>query len=129
MEGPKKWKLWTGWALSALPILMMLFSAAMKFSHRPEVVEGFVGKFGYPESTLFTLGVVELACAVVFAIPRTAVLGAVLVTGYLGGAIATHVRVGDPFVPPLALAVMAWGGLYLRDERLRELLPLRRGTS
>ncbi len=128
-RAPTRWMLWTGWVLSALPVLAMLFSAAMKFSHRSEVVEMFVGKFGYPESTLFTLGVVELACAVVFAIPRTAVLGAVLVSGYLGGAIATHLRVGDPFVPPLLLAVMAWGGLYLRDERLRELLPLRKGTS
>jgi hypothetical protein len=118
--------LWTGWVLSALPILMMLFSAAMKFSNRSDVVAMFVGKLGYPEGTLFTIGVVELACAVLFAIPQTAVLGAVLVTGYLGGAIATHVRVGDPFAPPLALAVMAWVGLYLRDERLRELLPLRK---
>jgi len=121
--------LWTGWALSALPILMMLVSAAMKFPHPPEVVQMFVGKFGYPESSLFLIGVVELASAVVFAIPRTAVLGAVLVTGYLGGAIATHVRVGDVFVFPVALIVMAWGGLYLRDERLRQLLPLRKGTS
>ncbi len=125
-RAPKRWMLWTGWVLSALPILMMLFSSAMKFSNRSDVVGMFVGKFGYPESTLFTIGVVELACAVLFAIPRTAVLGAVLVTGYLGGAIATHVRVGDAFVPPLALAVMAWVGLYLRDERVRELLPLRK---
>jgi hypothetical protein len=70
--------------------------------------------------------VVELASAVLFAIPRTAFLGAILVTGYLGGAIATHARIGDPaFVGPLLLGILAWTGLYLRDDRLRQLLPVR----
>lgn len=73
------------------------------------------------------IGLLELACAVFYAIPRTAVLGAVLLTGYLGGAIATHVRIGDPAsVGPLILALIAWGGLYLREQRLRALLPIRR---
>jgi hypothetical protein len=72
------------------------------------------------------LGAIEICCALLYAIPRTAVLGAVLLTGYLGGAIATHVRVGDPsFVTPLVLGMIAWAGLYLRDPRLRALLPLR----
>jgi hypothetical protein len=104
----------------------MLFSAFLKFRAPPEVVEGFTGKFGYPPQTLTPLGVVELTCAVLYAIPQTAVLGAVLVTGYLGGAVATHVRVSDVWIPPAVLGVLAWVGLYLREPRLRELLPLRR---
>ena len=116
--------LWAGRILSALPVLMMLMSAGMKFMQPPPVVEMFSGKFGYPASTLLGIGALEALCAVLYAIPRTAVLGAILVTGYLGGAIATHVRVGDPFVAPLVLGVLVWAGLYLRDERLRRLLPL-----
>ena len=125
--GPRRrWALWTGRILSALPILIMLLSASMKFMPSPQMVDQFAGKFGYREGTLLVLGVLELSCAALYAIPRTAVLGAVLVTGYLGGAIATHVRIGDPgFVVPLALSVAAWGGLYMRDKRLRALLPLR----
>jgi hypothetical protein len=72
------------------------------------------------------LGILELVCTVLYAIPRTAVLGAILLTGYLGGAIATHVRIGDDFTPPVIMALLLWGGLYLRDARLRALLPLRR---
>ena len=123
---PKKWVLWTGRILSALPILMMLVSATMKFMRPAQVVDSFVHQFGYPENELLILGVVELACALLYAIPRTAFLGAILVTGYLGGAIATHVRIGDPaFVSPLVLGIFAWSGLYLRDDRLRALMPLR----
>ena len=123
---PKKWVLWTGRILSALPILMLLLSATMKLLRPPQVVDGFVRQFGYPESDLLILGIVELVCAMVYAIPRTAFLGAILVTGYLGGAIATQVRIGDPtFVAPLLLGILAWAGLYLRDERLRPLIPLR----
>jgi hypothetical protein len=123
---PKKWILWTGRILSALPILMMLLSASMKFMRPPEVVDSFVHKFGYPESELLILGIVELACALLYAIPRTAFLGAILVTGYFGGAIATQVRIGDPtFVGPLLLGIFAWAGLYLRDDRLHALMPLR----
>lgn len=118
--------LWAGRVLSALPVLMMLMSAVVKFMKPAAVVETFISKLGYPENTLVPIGVLELACIVLYAIPQTAVLGAVLVTGYLGGAIATHVRVGDPFVSPLVLGVFAWAGLYLRDERLRALLPLRK---
>ncbi len=118
--------LWAGRILSALPALMLLMSASMKFARPPMVMEQFVGKFGYSESLLLTLGVLELSCAVLYVIPRTAVLGAVLLTGYLGGAIATHVRIGDPgFVSPLALGVFIWAGVWLRDHRLRALLPLR----
>jgi hypothetical protein len=116
--------LWTGRVLSALPILMMLFSAGLKLSRSKEMVAG-LGKQGYPEAALLVLGAVELACLALYAIPQTSVLGAILITGYLGGAMATHARVGEPFVIPLLLGVLAWGGLYLRDPRIRALIPLR----
>ena len=119
-----QWKKWVGWALSALPILAMTASGAMKLSHQGMVVENFVGKLGYPLGTLTGIGVLELTCIALYAIPRTRVLGAVLLTGYLGGAVATHVRIGEPFVIPLVLGVLAWLGLYLRDEKVRELNPL-----
>jgi len=119
--------IWTGRILSAVPVLMMLLSAAIKLSRPPEAVDMFVHKFGYSESHLLPLAIVEIACALLYAIPRTAFLGAVLVTGYLGGAVATHARVGDPgFLTPLVLGIVAWAGLYLRDIRLRHLMPLRR---
>ena len=93
------------------------------------VVEGTV-QLGYPESVLLGLGIVLLTCTVLYMIPRTAILGAILLTGYLGGAIATHVRVGSPLFShtlfPVYVALLIWGGLYLRDDRLRSLIPLRR---
>ena len=116
--------LWAGRILSALPVLMLLFSGAMKLVKPVSVLEGFVG-LGYPESLALWIGIVELACAVLYVIPRSSVLGAILLTGYLGGATATHVRIGEPFFIPIVLGVLVWGGLYLRDERLRTLLPLR----
>jgi len=125
---PKRWQMWTGRVLSALPILGMVLSGAMKVIQHPKVLEG-MHKFGYPDGAIMGIGLLELSCAVVYAIPRTAVLGAILVTGYLGGAVATHVRIGDPFVAPLLLGVFAWAGLFLRDERLRALLPLRETSS
>jgi hypothetical protein len=122
----ERWMLWIGRSLSALVILGMAVSASMKFAQPPQVLEMFTGKFGYHQEVLVVLGVVELLCALLYAIPRTAVLGAVLLTGYLGGAVATHVRVADVFVIPLFLGVIAWGGLYFRDERVRDLLPFRK---
>src|SRR5689334_3783437 len=88
--------LWIGRIMSALPVLMLLFSAAMKFAKPPQVLEGFT-HMGYPESLALGLGILELACTILYVIPRTSVLGAILVTGYLGGAIATHVRIGEQF--------------------------------
>ena len=123
------WQLWTGRVLSALPVLLLLLSASMKLAHPPAAIETFVGKLGYPASMLPALAVLELFCTVVYVVPRTAVLGAVLLTGYLGGAVATHVRVGDAFVVPLLLGVLVWAGLYLRDERVRALLPLRKSRA
>jgi len=120
-----KWKLWVGRVASALPILGMTLSAAVKLSHQTQFVSTFVGKLGYPEGTLTGIGLLELTCVALYAIPRTKVLGVVLLTGYLGGAIATHVRIGEPFVVPLILGALAWLGLYLRDEKVRALSPLR----
>jgi hypothetical protein len=117
------WKLWTGRVLSALPVLMLLFSASLKISHAPQFLEKWA-KFGYPDSLATPIGILEVSCALVYAFPKTRFLGAILVTAYLGGAVATHVRVGDVFVAPLLLGVFAWAGLFLRDSRLRELLPL-----
>ena len=116
--------LWAGYVMSALPVLLLLFSGVMKLMKPAPVVEGFA-HLGYPASLALGLGIVELACVVVYVIPCTSVLGAILLTGYLGGATATHVRIGEPFFMPIVLGVLVWGGLYLRDDRLRALLPLR----
>ncbi|MCU1280206.1 MAG: rane protein [bacterium] len=120
-----RWMLWAGRVVSALPILMLLMSATMKLSQNPNMLAMMVNKFGYASSAALGLGVLELVCVVLYAIPRTAVFGAILVTAYLGGAVATHVRVGDVFFVPVVLGVLVWIGLYLRDARLRALLPLR----
>ncbi len=120
-----KKKLWAGRILSALPVLMLLFSGVMKLMKPAPVVQGFA-HFGYPESLALCIGILELACTVVYVIPRTSVLGAILLTGYLGGATATHVRIGEAlFIIPVILGVLVWGGLFLRDDRLRALIPLR----
>ena len=120
-----KKKLWAGRILSALPVLMLLFSGVMKLMKPAAVVQGFA-HFGYPESLALSIGILELACAIVYVIPRTSVLGAILLTGYLGGATATHVRIGEAlFIIPVILGVLVWGGLFLRDDRLRALIPLR----
>jgi hypothetical protein len=115
---------WTGRILSALPVLLLVFSAVLKFMKPPAVTEGFQ-KLGYPDNTLLPLGIVELICTVLYVIPQTSVLGAILVTAYLGGATASHLRVGEPFFGPIILGMIAWLGLFLRDRRLRSLLPLR----
>ena len=125
MANTSRAMVWIGRALSALTVLGLGFSAVMKFQRPPEVVDFFVNKFGYPEGSLFVIGVLEAACAILYAIPQTAVLGAILVAAYLGGAVATHVRVADPFISPIILGVIAWLGLYLREPRLRSLLPIR----
>jgi DoxX-like protein len=119
--------LWAGRIISALPVLFLLMDGAMKLAKPAFVVEATV-RLGYPESVIIGLGVVLLSCTLLYVIPRSSVLGAILLTGYLGGAVATHVRVGDGLFPisfPIILGVLIWGGLYLRDERLRTLLPLR----
>jgi hypothetical protein len=112
--------------MSALPVLAFFMSGGMKLSHNPGLVEQFVGKLGYPESSLTPIGAIEVTCAILYAIPNTSVLGAALLTAYLGGAVATHVRIGEGFLPAIILGVLVWGGLFLRDGRIRALLPLRK---
>jgi fucose permease len=115
--------------MSALPVLFLLMDGVMKLL-KPEFVVKETVQLGYPESIILGLGIVLLVCVILYVIPRTAVLGAILLTGYLGGAVATHARVGDPLIShtlfPLYFAILLWGGLYLREDRLRELIPLRR---
>lgn len=115
---------WTGLTLSILPSLMLGFSAVMKFVQPPDAAKGFE-HLGVPMSQATGLGVLEVACTLIYLIPRTAVLGAILLTGYLGGAIQTHLRVGDPYWVQIVLGILLWGGVWLRDPRLRALLPLR----
>ena len=119
-----KKKLWAGRIISALPVLMLLFSGVLKLIKPAAVVVEFT-RLGYAESAAIGLGIVELGCTVLYMIPRTSILGAILLIAYLGGATATHVRIGDPFFIPIVLGVLIWLGLYLRDDRLRSLIPLR----
>lgn len=120
-----KGMIWTGRVLSALPVALMGFSAVLKFLKPAPVMQSFA-HFGYPESEIFLLGVLELLSCIVYVIPRTAVLGAILMTGYLGGATATNVRVGDPsYIMTVTLGVLVWAGLFLRDARVRALIPVR----
>ena len=116
---------WTGWVISVLASLLFLFSAFMKFKGGPELDEG-MAHLGLPMSLVVPLAILELTCVVVYLIPPTAVLGAVLLTGYLGGAICTHLRVGDPFIVHIILGGFIWLGIYLREDRLHRLLPIRR---
>jgi hypothetical protein len=123
-----KGALWTGWGLSALAALFLLFDGAMKLVRPAPVVEATT-RLGYAESVLVPLGVVLLVCTVLYLVPWTAVLGAILLTGYLGGAVASHVRAGDsPFeiAFPVIFGALLWGGNVLRDSRLRSLVPWRR---
>jgi hypothetical protein len=119
--------LWAGRIISVLPALFLLLDGVMKLAKPAFVVEATV-QLGYPENVILGLGMVLIACTVLYLIPRTSILGAILLTGYLGGAVATHVRVGDPIFTicfPIVFGVLIWGGLTLRDGRLRTLIPLR----
>ncbi|HWA86316.1 MAG TPA: DoxX family protein [Opitutus sp.] len=115
---------WTGRVLTALPFLALVLSAVMKLTNAPGVAAG-MQHFGIPANLTVGLGILELACALLYVIPRTAVIGAILVTGYLGGAILTALRVGDSVYVQAILGILAWGGLYLRDPRIRALIPLK----
>ncbi len=115
---------WTGYVLTTLPVLMLLMSGVMKLSNDPQVVEGFAK---WPAGSATTIGLLELACTIIYLIPRTSVLGAILLTGYLGGATAFSMQIGAGVMVlmPVAFGVLLWGGLYLRDPRVRALIPLR----
>src|SRR4051794_6483195 len=121
-----KGMLWAGRVVSAIPVLMMGgVGLVMLFTSPKDLAEGMT-KYGYPAGVARPLLAVEVACVVLYVIPQTAVLGAILLTGYLGGAVATHVRVGEPFWFPIVFGVLVWLGLFLRDARVRSLVPLRR---
>jgi hypothetical protein len=126
---PSKKTILAGRIISGLVTAFMLFDGIFKLPKPAPVVDSFK-TLGYDPNIAITIGVLSLVCAILYAIPRTSILGAILLTGYLGGAVATHVRVGDPLFThilfPVYLGVLAWLGLYLRDEHLRALVPLRK---
>lgn len=123
--GTSKGMVWAGRIMSTVPVLVLIMSAYMKLSGAEEAVEGFK-TYGYPDGLAFTLGLVEITCTALYVIPQTSVLGAILLTGYLGGATATHVAASEGFVPPILFGVLIWGGLFLRDPRIRALIPIKR---
>lgn len=115
---------WTGVACSAIPCLMLLSGSIMAWTQSPTVIEGTT-HLGYPVNSLPVIGTLELFCAVLYLIPRTTILGAILLTAYFGGATASHVRIQEPFFPPIVMGILVWGGLWLRDQTIRALIPLR----
>jgi hypothetical protein len=120
---------WAGWLVGALGLLVLLSSIRWKLTANPWYVAEW-GRLGYSLGALRVIGLVQLTCVVLYLIPRTAVLGTVLLTGYLGGAIASYIRIGELYPPvvPLTTALLLWLGIYLREARLRSLLPFRRRT-
>ena len=130
MEPKRRWLSRAGWGLSGLMIAFLLFDSLSKLALERHVVEATT-QIGYPVGVIRALGVICLACTVLYAVPRTAVLGAILLTGYLGGAIASKVRIEDPLFSSTLFGVyfglLVWGGLWLRDPWLRTMIPLRRG--
>lgn len=120
---------WTGWGLSGFVVLFLLFDGVTHVMKLPQVTEAFA-HLGVPVTLAVGLGIVELVCLALYVIPRTAILGAILLTGYLGGAVAANLRVGSPFFStilfPVYAGLLVWGGLYLRDTALRGLIPVRK---
>jgi hypothetical protein len=123
---PDRRALWTGRVLTGVAVLFLVFDAIVKLLALPQAIEG-TAQLGYPASVVQAIGVIELVCLVAYLVPRTAIIGAVLWTGYLGGAIASHVRLGNPLFThtlfPIYIAALLWAGLWLRDRRVRALLP------
>jgi hypothetical protein len=120
--------MWVGRVISIVVSLLFAMSAFMKLRGGAEVMQG-MAHLGLPESLITPLAILEMSCVVIYAIPATSVLGAILLTGYIGGAICTHLRVGDPFYMQIAIGIFVWLGLYLREYRLKELIPLRISPS
>ncbi len=123
-----RWMVWAGRVISLWPVFVVLMSATWKLTRNPWYVAEFA-RIGWRESSLNLLAFLQLGSIVLYLIPRTAILGAVLLTGYLGGAIATYTRIGEPYpvLVPLSTSIIAWLGIYLREARLRSLLPFRTG--
>ena len=120
--------IWTGRVLSGLAVLFFLFDSAAKLARSAPSLKGTV-ELGFPTSSVIPIGIILLACTIIYLIPRTSIVGAVLLTGYLGGAVAAQLRVGNPLAShtlfPIYVAVLVWGGLFLRDRRVRALLARR----
>ncbi|MGA9884513.1 MAG: DoxX family protein [Candidatus Acidiferrales bacterium] len=125
-----RWLLWIGWVVSLWPVFVVVMSSHWKLSRNPGYVAEFA-RIGWPASRLTLLACLQLGCIVLYLIPPTAVLGCVLLTGYLGGAVAAYTRIGDPYpiLVPLSTSIIAWFGIWLRDGRLRALLPIRFGLG
>lgn len=125
---PARWMTWTGWLLTVMVALFLAMDGVMKLIDVPQVRSATL-QLGWPLALDRTLGIIDLVCLVLYAFPRTSVLGAILTTGLCGGAIAAHLRLGDPLLTHVMFGVyvglMAWGGIWLRDARLRALIPLR----
>jgi hypothetical protein len=126
--GDSKWGKWIGWGMSGLMIAFLLFDSVGKIVLEHHVVEATT-QIGYPLDVIRPLGLICLACTLLYAFPQTSVVGAILLTGYLGGAIASKVRIEDPMFSSVLFGayfgILVWGGLYLRDDRLRSLIPFR----
>ena len=122
--------IWTGRILSALVVLLLLFDSSAKLMRTRAVMEGTM-RLGYSENLVLPIGVILLICVVLYAFPATSVLGAIFLTGYLGGAVASNLRAGEPLLGfvlfPVYVGILVWGGLFLRDSQLRALIPVRRG--
>ena len=129
VSGPG-WMLWTGRLLSFLVVAQLLSSAWFRATHHTYAVAEIVTGYGYPESAIVPIVIAECTLVVLYLVPPTSVLAAILMTGYLGGAVASHLRVADTAraAIPLVVGILAWGGLYLRDSRLRQLVPFRRSA-
>jgi hypothetical protein len=129
---PSKGRRRAGAIMTGLVVLLLLFDSFGKLMQVRQVMEGSVA-LGYPPSSVRVIGIILLVCVIVYAIPCSSVLGAILLTGYLGGAVATNLRVGTPLFThilfPIYVGVLVWGGIYLREDRLRSLVPLRRETA
>jgi hypothetical protein len=122
-----RWMHRTGWLLSGLVVAQLLSSAWFRAAYHSNAVAEIVTGYGYPESAILSIVIAECAMVALYLIPQTSVIAAILMTGYLGGAVATHLRVGDGAraAIPLVVGILAWGGLYLRDSRIRQLVPFR----
>jgi membrane glycosyltransferase len=125
-----RWMLWTGWSLSFLVVAQLLSSAWFRAAYHTYAVTEIVTGYGYPESAIVLIVIAECALVLLYLVPQTSVLAAILMTGYLGGAVATHLRIADTAraAIPLVVGILAWGGLYLRDSRIRQLVPFRRSA-
>lgn len=117
---------WTGRILSLLAVLPFCLSAFMKFAGTAQFVQGWA-HFGWPDTMVIPIATIEAACVLLYLVPQVSVLGAILLTGFLGGAVATHLRIGEAVYLHVILGFFIWGGLYLREPRLRELVPIRKG--